>query len=631
MDIHIDFETRSSVDIAKCGAYRYAQEAEILMMGVALGDGAPTIYFPGDELPGEIYDGGNRLWAHNAQFEVAVSQQCWRTAFGGAAPALDRWNCTAVLARKAGLSSHLGTVARQLHLTHQKDTRGAALIRRFCIPPYTEKEEDLEGWGDFVDYCLMDVATEQEIHQTLRQFELSLFEERAFRLDQRVNHRGFPVNRGMLDTIQAEVHGIKRRAADWFFKTYGVKITQRAKVLELLKEMGYKEKGLTAKERQAAIVSPATHYGVVDLLRKYGEASFTALNKLDAMDRWVCEDGNVKGTHQFFGAGTGRWSSKGVQVQNMKRSTAESEKTYDAVRGGADLPESTELISQMVRHLVQPQSGGFLDVDYASIEARVCAWIAGEAGLLKAFEDGTDIYVRMAEKIFPDCHVIGKPERAVGKVAALAAQYGQGPKGYKASCDAFGIPMTLKAAGAVIAAYRDLHPSIVKFWSSCETWLRKAVLSHGDAFGPPHLRFRVTRAGGYDYGVITLPSGRSVYYPGIVLADERQSLKYMDANHVPGNSYNRSSGWDGMKNLYGGLICENIVQAIAFDLLAHGAVNAERKGFEVVALIHDEVLVPAPDEERLPELIEALTELPNWAAGLPLEADGTHVPYYTKT
>ncbi|MGA0207535.1 MAG: DNA polymerase [Ilumatobacteraceae bacterium] len=621
---HIDFETRSKADLPKCGAYRYAADpsARILLVGVSVDGCAPIVYDATKPLPATCVlkniQPDDLLYAHNAQFERAVAHYRWEKDLGLPCPSPWQWRCTAVLARKVGLSPQLGTLSSQLQLTTPKDAQGKRLIQLFSLPPFADPAEHPIDWQMFIDYCAQDVSAEMEVHRKLSFAELSPFELEAFQLDARVNHRGFPVNVPALLQAEALVaRGSDAQEAAFDLLTDGISLTQRDAFLSWLQERGYPYDDLQAPTRAKALDDTGwDHSEAVNALALYDDSSFAALKKIDSMLAWET-DGYVKGSHYFFGAGTGRWSSKGVQIQNAKRATKRSPDTYARVCAGEMV--TLEELSEAIRHFVQPHDGGsFLDVDFANIEARVLVWLAGQDSVLRLFAAGEDVYVDMARKIFRRKEIT-PAERSVGKVAVLGLGYGMGVTKFVETCDKFSIPVSRKLADDAVAAYRQANDRVVQFWRDLEEGVR------GDADMPEGLQKREFCTAGINFLALRLRSGRYILYPHF----DQRTMTYFAADHFAGRNYNRAGGWDGRKSLYGGLLAENIVQATAFDLLAHGAIEAERQGFEICALIHDQVLAEA-HPSQLEKLIGALTTLPGWASGLPLEADGKATPYYTK-
>ncbi len=641
MIYHLDFETASECDLRKCGAYRYAEDrsTRILLVGVARAGEEPHIFIPdknggcGDkalEILRELSDPEAVIYAHNAQFERALTHYQWWRWVPVDAPALDQWRCTSVLARKAGLSPHLGTLSIQLGLTAKKDSGGASLIQKFSLPPFADPELHPVEWQDFIEYCLQDVRAEMEVHRRLSVIDLKPFELAAYQLDTRVNHRGFPVNRLTLERADEMLHDFEQDARKKFESLTGLAITQRGQFLSWLKEHGYPYGDLQSatREKAAEDISWAKGYAA-PAFHLYHGSTFAALQKIRSMLRWVCKDGYVRGVHYFFGATTGRWASKGVQVQNAKRATDRGAQLYHrleaGLRGEKDTPEA---LSEAVRHFIQPHDGTFLDVDFSNIEARILAWLAGQEDILSAFREGEDVYKLMAADIYRKApEEVTKDERFVGKTAILGLGYGMGAAKFKDTCTRFGHPIDDEFAEEVVRLYRGINTEVKSMWSDMDSAARKAVIRPGSVQYSGMIRFLAAAINGIPYLIMKLPSTRVIMYPQVKVAG--RDMSYFSQEHYEGRQYKRGDGWDGRRKLYGGLLVENAVQGVAFDLMAGGAIEAERQGYKICALIHDQCLAYG-GEEDLPGLISAMTTLPDWARGLPLEADGKVTRYYTK-
>ncbi len=138
--------------------------------------------------------------------------------------------------------------------------------------------------------------------------------------------------------------------------------------------------------------------------------------------------------------------------------------------------------------------------------------------------------------------------------------------------------------------------------------------------------FTVKNIEGTPFLLIRLPSGRKLAYPRPCI---RPSRKFEGATSIFFFGQTKTTQWDFI-DTYGGKIVENITQAVAADLMASGAHNAENAGYEIATLIHDQALAYVKPGQSSDEFVSLLTKLPDWAAGLPLEAEGALVPYYRK-
>jgi len=626
-------------------------------------------------------------WAHNAPFERAVTR--WKpTLFsenGATPPNPEQWRCTMVLAMRAGLPAGLGELAATLKLPQQKDTEGKRLLRMFSKPraagklkgtrimPWDEPEEFME----LVRYCLQDIRTEQAVYRCLKPFELKGALLDAYLFDIRMNDRGVPVNvpalRAAKDIIDGEVQsrGDRFRAL-----TGGLNPTQRERVQNWLKARGYPEKDLTAVSVKRALAEAGkwADAPTLEALTIKQDLSFAATSKVNTM--LECEvDGRVYGTMQFYGAGPGRWAGRLIQPHNFKRPTYHfTEGAYAALCSGllrdADAMSELfgpplEVLSSAIRHFIQLPGSPMLDADFSNVEARVVNWLAGQEDVLDMFRSGAKIYEAMAAKVFettPDKITKGSIERFIGKEGELGCGFGMGWKKFSTRCREraealMGVVLDLdnKVFRDAVRIYREAHPKVVEMWWACDRAARAAIAHPGQKVkveNNNYLSFSVVRVSDVPFLLMHLPSGRSLAYPWPEITPCRKPVLDSEGNQVTDEerdgdgrvtlvprmrdssditfygALESGAGWGRVKT-YGGKLVENATQGTAFDLMAHGAVKAEKQGMDAFMTVHDEMLC-SPNGHTAEELCAALTELPAWAKGLPLTAEGAELPYYKK-
>lgn len=664
--IHLDFETFSAADLIELGAYRYASDksTQILMAAVAVNAEDPVIWVHPDhesdlvqsdpraeEIMAMWEDPAVSVYAHNAQFETALSLYRMEKDIGVVPPRIEQWRCTQTMARRAAIPSSLAKCSEYLELDFQKDKKGLALIKKFSIPQKITKKQlksrimgtdDPEAFAEFTEYCLQDVRTEQAVHEKLKLFEFRGAQLDAFIFDAKLNQRGIPVNRKALLNAQKIIVEVLDELGGRFQELTGFTHKQNVKVAQWFKARGYPGKGMGADEIEKAMKTVekwAKNRKTVEALEVRQALGFAAVGKVSKMLECDCGDGWVRGCFMFYGAGTGRWSAKLIQPQNFKRPSEHLKKhTHDAfklIEKGVTRDEleiyfgnPLDVISSSIRHFIQWQEGMMLDADYASIEARIVCWLAGQEDALVRFRANVDSYVHMAQKIFPDVKKIDKDgiERFVGKQSVLGCGFGMGAPKFQATCEKYGQTLDMEICEAAIDAYRKTYNLVAKLWKECERAARNAILHPGRIFkAGPKLSFSVTSTAGKTFLVMKLPSGRSLVYPEPKIeAGGKFGDQITFFGQIPMKSI-----W-GRVSTYGGKLVENATQATAFDLMSNGAVRADREGFELVALIHDEALALETPGKTLEGFTAALTTLPKWAEGLPLVAEGSVVPYYKK-
>ena len=678
---HLDYETRSLCDIKRTGAFKYAEDpsTEILCAAIARNDEEPLLWvnpkfafddlftcqsYPGaDELMAEMCASTGPVYAHNAQFEHAITNHCPNSPF---AVDIRRWRCTAAMSRRAAIPPSLEKAAETLGLLQQKDSKGKTLIRKFSVPQkkdgkFIEPIHKQEDFIAFCEYCLQDVRVEQGIHKALKHFELTGDILEAFLADLATNARGMPVNIPALRHAKSLIDTYEARLTEEFRGLTGFNPTQRNVLLQWLKENGYPGDNLRAdtldEQLESAEFDPSSLLGRVLTIKKH--LSFASIKKVGAMIECACDDGRVRGTLQFYGASTGRASGRLIQPQNFKRPTiADTDASYaDICAGeGEDHIELfhgplLEVIGSSIRHFIHDPEGPIFDVDFSAIEARVSAWLAGEEWKLEVFRTHGKIYeatiCRMTgmplQEMLDYAKEHGKhhPDRFKGKVSELALTY-QGGKNALIAMGAIDMGLKEEELEGIVEQWREANSNIVKLWHACDRAAKNAVTNFGTRYEVGKLSFFCATTAGARYLFMKLPSGRRISYrdPKIeetVSRDKktgeietwsngniktRQTLSYW--GQIPGKV-----AW-GRCAIYGGMWVENASQAIAADLLNNGIVKAEKKGIHVASMIHDQCLAYKRGDFTIQDLCDCLTDLPAWAEGLPIAVDGQVQPYYTK-
>lgn len=303
--------------------------------------------------------------------------------------------------------------------------------------------------------------------------------------------------------------------------------------------------------------------------------------------------GRIFDAFNYMGAKTGRWTSTEPNLQNLPRSIpdiAERDAAVDDILTlgcddfSAKYPNVAETLSGCVRGAVRAGEDRLLyRCDYSQIEARVLAWLAGEEWALETFREGRDIYCETASRILgvevtPDM----KLERTIGKSACLSLGYNAGADVMLARLKAYGVEMTREQAQAIVTEWRCANEKIVTFWDSFD-----------------RVAWQCAR-GGREF-VLPLPSGRRLVY---------------DLMMAGGAMVERETG----RKVYGGMLAENMTQAVARDILAEALDNCDWMTLPVVMHVHDEIVVEDVDGQDGERLREAMLTLPKWADGLPLEA-----------
>ncbi len=660
VDLFIDIETYSSIELKKSGLYRYVQapDFEILLFAYSF-NGAPVQFVDlaqGEQLPLEVVSAMNNpnvlKHAYNASFEW----YCLSKYFGYMLP-LDQWRCTMLHGLYCGYTAGLEATGEALGLPQDKRklSTGAALIRTFCVPCKPTKSNghrtrtlphhEPEKWDLFKEYCTQDVRTEIEIERRLSAFPVPENEQKLWELDQVINARGVRVDRDLIDSALALDETITHELTAEAIRLSGLDNPKSVQQLTrwLQEHMGEEIADLRKDTVKALLKSDLESDEARRMLEVRQELSKTSTKKYAAMSEAVCDDGRVRGLLQFYGANrTGRWAGRLVQVQNLPRNYLETlgharecvlRRELQALKLiYSNVPDT---LSQLIRTAFVPSEGRtFIVADFSAIEARVIAWLAGEEWRNEVFRTHGRIYEASASAMFGvpiELIKKGNPEYALrqkGKIAELALGY-QGGVGALITMGALNMGLTVDELPEIVQRWRQANKRIVDLWYAVENTALYTVRTCQPS-GVNGLLF--AREGDYqnsqDFLTITLPSGRKLYYVKPFLAPNQwgnDSLHYYGMDQT-------SKKWTEL-DTYGGKLVENCVQAIARDCLAVAMQRLSAAGYEIVMHIHDEVVldVEAADPDwHLQNICRIMGEPIPWAPGLLLRADGFVTDYYKK-
>lgn len=634
MRVYLDFETYSEKNLKDVGAYRYAEDpsTEIMLIGFAIDEHPVRVCEPGDSELQELFDAinsGATIVAHNAPFERLICREVGlRTGW----PKIkdEQWNCTAARGRALGLPGSLEDMAIALNLMKQKNKAGSALITKYCKPAKAGRRNIKDNRDDYLafkEYCGDDVDVSREIDRVVP--ELSIDEQKVFLHDLSVNDRGIPVDVPLLHKAAKIIADLEAHFENESLRVAGVRATQRDRVIEWLGQHDLVLDNLQAKTVEDAMLLPDLNPVVKEFLELRYESSRVGTKKNKKMLELVCQDETIKGSFLYHSATTGRYGAKGVQVQNFGKadSDAMQEKVLALIDSGSaeeflkEFPRPLTAISKCMRGFIKAIPGQrLLIADYSSIEARVLAWLANETFLLEAYVQGEDVYKKMAASIY-GCTIeeVDSHKRFFGKQVILGAGYSMGPKRFRDRCKDFGVIIPASEATRIIDLYRESVPKIAHYWKRVDLAAIKAV-STGQPVKAGKCVFRIEK----DFLKIDLPSSRSLsfYQPRLIQTDwgtpKVEFTGFFNGKAVP-------------EGLYGGLITQNICQAVARDLLCNGMLESEDNGYPIILHCHDEAVSMVADGiGSVGDYMDQLCRLPEWAEGLPLAAEGEEAPRYKK-
>ena len=653
--LSIDIETKSSVDITKAGAYRYAQsedfeillfackydEEDVQLVDLTAGESIPEWILTALMNPNVIKH------AYNAAFEW----YCLNTA--GYRTPLEQWNCTMIHGLYCGYTAGLDATGKAIGLPQdkQKLSTGKALIRYFCTPCKPAKSNGgrswnlpkhaPEKWELFREYCKQDVVTENEILKRLQAFPVPEEEQRLWRMDILMNAYGVRVDTNLIaGALAIDSHSTECLTAE-AFRITGLSNPNSATQLQ----QWLSGKGVDIPNLQKATVEeylqredlPDDARKILEIRQQLGK---TSIKKYVAMDTAKGADDRVRGLTQFYGANrTGRWAGRLVQLQNLPRNYLKTldyarnlvkDKNYDGIKLlYGNVPDT---LSQLIRTAFIPSGGNkFVVADFSAIEARVIAWLAGEQWVNEVFATHGKIYEATASQMF---HVPiekiakGNPEyslRQKGKVATLALGY-QGGTAALIAMGALNMGLAEEELPDIVQRWRGANPRIRDLWYAVE----QAALTTMQTAQPQGIyglifRYEGDLVYGQSFLTVQLPSGRKLFYPKPFL-QENQFGKMAIHYYTVGQQTRK---WE-VASTYGGKMTENIVQAIARDCLAETLKRIDRMGLQVVFHVHDEVIIDAPASITVDEICDLMAEPIPWAPGLILKGAGFESDYYMK-
>jgi len=637
----IDFETRSRCDLTTRGVYNYAQDAttEVLCMSYAFDDEPVQTWTPDQPFPERVRQYDGQIRSHNAAFERLIFWYVLQINFK-----LEQFFCTAAQARANCAPGSLEDVGRFASASMKKDHRGAQLIRLLCIPQADASfRQDSDLMAELIAYCEQDVRAMRAVSNAMR--DLSDEELADYHVNERINDRGVLVDVDLCraaikyaadelveieaivaEVTQGEITSVRSpRMREWVWQRVGEEARKLMQVDDRVSiDKTVRANLLTLNPDQV----PPDVAEVIQCADDLWASSVAKFKRLaDLADE---EDRRVRGAFVFAGgSATGRASSYGAQVHNFARATAKAPNAvrHAMVRGHKIVPEFgrrvTDVLKGMLRPALVPAPGHVLIVaDWSAIEARMNPWLSAEPTSevkLDLFRTGADVYKHNASATF---HVpvseIDKEQRQIGKVQELACGYGGGIGAFAAMGRIYGVHLPEADSRRMVDAWRRANPWAVRYWQDLESAYTRAMRNKGTEFSAG----RVTYYFDGQHLWYGLPSGRILCYPYARL--ETEGVTYAKASWKPAAD---AKEWPRAR-LWKGLACENICQAAANDVL-----RATLRQVSAVLHVHDEVVLEVPEadaEAEMTRLQEVMCTPPEWAQGLPLDAEINVMERYGK-
>ena len=665
--ISLDFETYSECDIKSAGAWAYAKDAstKVLCMAYAEGDEDPKLWLPNQPIPNFLQKPNDyEIHAWNSFFEWVI----WTHVLKLPAPPISQWYDTASLASAMALPRSLGGCGYVLGMPDDqiKSKRGYYLISKLSKP--NKLNGDRRLLAEMYDYCMQDVVTERAISKKL--YTLNETERQIWELDQKINIRGIHVDKPKL-----------KKAIKIYRKAQDILIDKLKKITDLENPNSQKQflgwllnRGVLVDNIQKAtlkeILGEPDRYGVHEAIKLKLSLAKTAPKKYISIKDRITKGNSLHGNIMYHGASTGRWASTGVNLQNIARPTIDPELCIDLIEKNdvgafekADV-DVMEALSSAIRGMLIPRENKkFIVGDYASIEARALAWLAGQEDKLDIFRTHGKIYEHSASKIFrKPIDDITKEERFLGKIAELACGYGGGAGAFNLMARNYGVDIPRTQAEKMKQEWRNTNKKITLFWQGIEQSAKQAIeINEVTSFR--NIKFRLKNR----FLWCLLPSGRRLAYyspflePKTVLGykiqpnlhDPEQTVIFNNIEYKSKQEFLEEARQLGAEpfmfqtsnicffgndsktrkwckqSTYGGKLVENITQAVARDIMAESMLELEKEGYNIVLTVHDEIISEVQDGsiKRFKTIME---NAPKWAKTLPITVEAYEAQRYRK-
>lgn len=721
MKLHLDTEVYSEVNLKDAGVYRYAEHesTELLVACYAFDDGPVTVWIPqaptsayvvvsnllkarlkeddriivSASVPDDLRDhiaGDGQVWAHNAQFERTVLNGVAGKKLGFPYIKIEQTRCTAAKMRVHGLPAALEDASAALG-TAAKDLTGKGVMLQLCRPRSGEVKrydpiEHSDKYIQLFSYCADDVRAERGIDNVVP--DLTPNEQKVYELDQRANDRGILVDTEMIADVQFLIDQYKAEMEALCREWAGVKPTQREKIAEWVRANGYPQlPDMTADTVRKCVKDENCPEPVKNVLKLYSTYGMKAVSKYPRMLEAMCADKRLRGMFLHYGAGTGRWSSLIVQLQNLFRPVIKDTDVAIEAMKARDLDwirmlytvDPMKVFASCVRGaLVAAPGHDILAIDYSGIESRLTAWIFNEVWKLAAFraqdaKTGPDTYKLAYSRLFlVPVEDVKDWQRQIGKALELSMGFEGGVMAFTTMAATYNmdlnkladvvypiLPQDVKESAEWIwrlveskgrtgglsekvyvsceglkKLWRADHPAHVAGWKNMRDAAIAAVRNPGTAYALPSKLIAFKMVDQWLY--MRLPSGRKIAYykPEVVqpksIKLENGKEKIPDPVLYYWGVDTETRRWQRVAT-YGGRLTQNFAEGIARDLLVNGMFGLENAGARVVGSIHDEVVCEPPkDWLSFDEAKAIFVNAPKWSAGLPLNAAGFRSKRYRK-
>jgi DNA polymerase len=663
--LHGDFETRSTLDLKKVGILNYVTHPTtgIWCFGWAINDGPVRIWRPGMPLDPELYaaleDPEVIFAGHHVSFEWHVIQYICSIRYGWPTVDPTRLDDTAARAAAQSLPRDLAGALKSRNMWVEKDEEGRRLMLRMSKPRKIHDDGTIEWWDvperreRLEQYCATDVEGERALDNDL--LPLSDSERKIWLMDFHINGRGVAID---IDLVRDADKVLRHSLIDYSRRIYDLTggevptISNHSALRTWLASMDV----VTDSVGKEAVTNMLKLDTLPDLVREVlkirQQAAKSSTAKLKRFMQRVSDDGRMRDNVMYHGAGTGRWTAVGVQLHNLPRPTFKRHDIRLAIEIIKDPELSVEakveqiefligpvptVISDCLRGMIVAGPGRQLDVsDFANIEGRVNAHRAGQEDKVALFRDPKGkIYERMASAIYGiPVDEIDKDsiERFVGKETELGCGFGMGWQKFKASCAKKGVDIVDDLAQRIVTTYREVNRKIKNFWYGLEDAAVEAMRFPGTVTEYRGIQYLLPTADmdGHGFLLCRLPSGRCLFYPSPELRKGKTPWGKIKDEITFMGVHPKTKKWCRQKT-YGGMLVENVVQAIARDLLAAAMYRVQKAGYDIILTVHDEIVSESViGFGSHAEFKELMAKVPKWAEGCPIAVEGFREARYRK-
>lgn len=645
-----DFETYCDLDIKKVGLYKYIAHPSFqpLCLGYAFDDEEVRLVINGDALSPRIRKAlitpSVKIYTHNAEFEWCVLKWLDYDI------SLKRFVDTQALAGVFGYPLGLDKFCKAIGLSHGKDAKGTRLINKLCKLQKKTIKNPSGRWypstapkdfQDLYEYCKQDVAVMRKAVKRLPRDELSTIEQYIWGHTIMQNSRGIKVDQQAIMRIRQHLQEFKKQGEQQLQIATGGSVTtakQVAKMKTFLNNQGVKIPDL-AKETVEAYLKIAMPVKCRQVLKLRQQLAHSSIAKFDKMQQMMGKDGRVRGNLAYYVAHTGRFAGRGLQVHNLPRAQVENPEGVIADFSNLNYfelievyPDINATASKLIRPMITAEQGKKLLVaDYSSIENVVLHWTAGDEKTTQDFRNGLCQYkVYSAARLGIPYDKVTKKQRTQSKPDVLGLGYGGGYRALISVAAGYGVQLGQREAQERVVFYRNKYKLIPQLWRKVFNKAKEAIVTKDpQILITPTVKLEFRCAGGYLF--ILLPSGRRLSYPQVKL----DALWYIKVRgrQVPMSaeiSYMgvKSGAWLRI-GTHPGMLVENIIQAMARDLLVYGMLCAEQAGYKILMSVHDEAIAEGKQTD-IKEFCEYLCMRQPWAKTIPLRAEGYIAKRYRK-